>query len=65
MIRAIANGVNTLGTKRFPHFAIICSRSGGTRMEILEFQFWNGKGVLTFVGGSCHDQLEFSSNCSH
>lgn len=34
-------------------------------MKVLEFQFWNGKGVLTFIDGSCHDHLEFSSNCSH
>jgi hypothetical protein len=48
--------------KGSPHFAIICSGSvlvGRNSDEVLEFQFWNGKGVLTFVGGAAMTNWNF------
>jgi hypothetical protein len=55
-------GGNPLEAKRFPHFAIICLSVGACSRnsdELLEFQFWNGKGVLTFVAGAAMTNWNF------
>jgi hypothetical protein len=48
------SAANSLGIKRFPHFAIFAGIGGDERNsdEVLEFQFWNSKGVLTLQAGA-------------